>query len=54
MTCGICKFYDVCVIRNTLEACTHQNLDDFAWLLFGKNSVLNAMPQKPQKKSGST
>lgn len=49
MTCAICRFYDVCVIRNTLEACTHDNEDGFAWLLFGNNSVLNTMPKNPKK-----
>ena len=28
MTCAICRFYDVCVVRNTLEACTHQESRD--------------------------
>ena len=23
MTCAICRFYDVCIVRNTQEACTH-------------------------------
>mgnify|MGYP003292768220 CR=1 FL=1 len=23
MTCAVCIYYDVCVVRNTLEACTH-------------------------------
>ena len=22
MTCAICRFFDVCVVRNTAEACT--------------------------------
>lgn len=24
MTCAICRFYEVCVVRNTEEACTHR------------------------------
>lgn len=23
MTCAVCRFFDVCVVRNTQEACTH-------------------------------
>lgn len=25
MTCAVCVFYDVCIIRNTDEACTHSD-----------------------------
>lgn len=25
MTCAICRYYDVCVVRNTRDACTHTN-----------------------------
>ena len=24
MTCAVCRFYDVCIVRNTEEACTEQ------------------------------
>lgn len=28
MTCAICRFYDVCVVHNTTEDCTHMAKDE--------------------------
>lgn len=25
MSCGVCRFYDVCLARNTLESCPAQD-----------------------------
>ena len=28
MTCGICRFFDVCIARNTLQACPNDTRSD--------------------------
>lgn len=28
MSCAFCRFYDVCVVRNTLEACGYRDEND--------------------------
>ncbi len=38
MTCAICKYYDVCILRNTRDACTHDPGNKLDPL--GINSVL--------------
>lgn len=28
MTCAVCRFYDVCIVHNTIEDCNHRGKDD--------------------------
>lgn len=28
MTCAVCRYYDVCIARNSQESCTHKNTHD--------------------------
>lgn len=35
MTCAICRFYDVCLVHNTIEACTHDGEDGKRTWIFG-------------------
>lgn len=34
MTCAICRFFDVCVIRNTSEACQTEKGKDIREMIF--------------------
>lgn len=36
MTCAICRFFDVCVVRNTEEACTSDKGKDHRKWVFGE------------------
>lgn len=47
MTCAICRWYDVCIERNTIRSCTHTDAIRGRDWVFGM--CFDPMPNKPKK-----